>query len=467
MNKLFLTMAMAAVAAGLVWLGVENGKSQMADGKAGQAQLSGQAELATHHVIEAAHPDTEGFWQKCMVLLTGAGTTCAMAVVPLRLKATSEIDRKRFISNLRGRARLLQGPAAEAVRSFYDRLHSQEVNTAEREAAIKARRDLVLAARGGSREAQDQLAAIYVETTQNFLLASANALAFFDVVNLASDERPYIVNQTRQVIDVSFIGMDGRARKTQAVKSQEEAPVDLRILSTSEYEYPLVDVMKGEVKDAALAQVDMNDDFAKQVDAALWPYIKGAIGAFGLTGSKPSRVYVPHPHINVGNLPSTNLLTVTGNGSTTLFRQANINAILRYCAQWGTGAFKDGDLSPVAIYLPSLHVTSLLESITLINQQQSAKAEEIFENGYSISIGGKTFTLVGDNSLDPASDPAYVRTNKGLGTFFTKTSLDKTIIDEGTEAQRQNKGSISMNKVIGAAVPSNKKVNVAATAYHT
>src|SRR5579884_3262837 len=58
--------------------------------------------------------------------------------------------------------------------------------------------------------ARQQLCAIRVETVSNYLIATLNILPmFFEVINLADDERPVVQYTTDQEIAVTFIGQDG------------------------------------------------------------------------------------------------------------------------------------------------------------------------------------------------------------------------------------------------------------------
>ena len=387
----------------------------------------------------------------------------------MKVPAISQLNKQQYLDNLRGRARFLQGVHAEKVRAFFDNQHKLLTNTGEREEAEKNYRDLVVAARAGNGESVSQLAALRVDTIQNFLLASANALAFFETNDLAKDEVPYIQNQTRNEINVTYMGSDGMARKIQAIKQQAELRVDLRFLTTDEYEYPLVDPYRGDVAASALAQVNIADDLEKQLSALLWPYIRGTQGNFLLTGPKPSRVYVPHSTIDVNNLPPTNVLTPLGdvNTATSLWRKSCLDAILTYCAAWGGNAFLDGPIVPVAVYVPSAHVMGWLQQVTLTNLANMV-VDQIFENGYVISYGGNTkWALIGDNQLTVAAATAYVRTNKPVGKFFTKTSLDEAVVDDTKAMKIQNKESITMKKLIGVGLPSPWAVNAQSLQYRT
>ena len=191
-----------------------------------------------------------------------------------------------------------------------------------------------------------------------------------------------------------------------------------------------------------------------------------SIGAFTLTGARANRVYVPHSYVNVKNLPITNLLVPAGNTTTSLFRKECLDAILDYCAAWGNNAFRDGQLKPVAVYIPSSEAMGWTKQITLTSQPNT-KVEEIFQYGFILTYGGVTWQFIADATLDPDAGRAYVKFNKPIGTYFTKPGMDKTFTDESIEMQKQNKGSVSMQKVVGWGLPVTGRVAVAAVQYHT
>jgi hypothetical protein len=106
-----------------------------------------------------------------------------------------------------------------------------------------------------------------------------------------------------------------------------------------------------------------------------------------------------------------------------------------------------------------------LDEVTFTTPTNS-KVEEIFENGFILSYGGVNWTFIGDATLDPEEGLAYVKFSKPIGMYFTKPGLDQTFEDESIQMQKQNKGSVSMNKVVGWGLPINWFVNVAAVQYH-
>jgi hypothetical protein len=379
------------------------------------------------------------------------------------LTSSKQIDRLQYIKELRFRARALQPATARKVEAVLAKAEETLSDPEKEKAANQKMGELIKLAHDGDVAAKADLARIRVVTVDNFVLATTNPITFFDTVNLADDEIPYIENTSRQEISVDYLGQDGRARKTQGVKYQEQAQIALHQISTEEFEYQLIDIYKGTVKDAQLANIDMARDIEQKLNKLMWPFVRSAIGPFNLTGAKSGRVYVPHSIVNVKNLPTTNLLTPADNTPTTLFRKSCMDVVLKYAASWGDVLGQT--LKPAAVYIPSSEVMGFLEQITLTSQPNS-KVEEIFEYGFVLTYGGARWQFIPDATLDPDAGIAYVKFNKPIGQFFRKQGLDKVFEDETIDMQKQNKGSVSMSKVIGFGLPITWRLNIAAVQYH-
>lgn len=380
------------------------------------------------------------------------------------------MNRQQYLDFLRERSKLLQGATAEKVGTVLKTM--RESMTPENEKRLF---DLIKAAQvagKGSAEAL-QLAAARIETVNNFLWASSNALQFFTEVDLAIDEKPWIENTTNHEIRVDYIGQDGRPKKTQTVPENEQADVQLHTLSTEELEYYVMDIYRGDVRTPQLSNVDMGFDIMMKVDRILWGHIQSRILGIGQTfnystGKKVLRHFAPHSSVQVANLPTTNRLVVPGNTTTSQWRKAAMDLVLIYIASWGTNAFKDGPLMPVSVIIPSSHLMGFLAEIESFTEAQpNSKVEEILNTGFVVTYGGVRWTFIGDSTLSPLKGMAYVRMNKPIGTFFTKKAQDKVFVDNTIEKQKENKESVQMTKVIGAGLPSQQMLNVLGVQYKT
>lgn len=374
-------------------------------------------------------------------------------------------QKKAFIKQLAARAGAMLLPATASLVCANLALMEQGISADSDKKYV----EMIRAAKAGDKESQSALAELRIFTTDNLLLASSNPLAFFEVVNLGDSDEPYIENTSRQEVTVRYIGQDGRAKKTAPLRYQQAERIQLYTLSTEEYEYFIRDIYKGNVKSPAMANVDLARDVLFKTNKLLWPYIKQSLFTnFNLTGKKSGRVYVPHSAVNVANLPKGNLLTAEGNTTTSQWRKECMDAVIEYVTSWGTDAFPDGEFSKnIKVVMPSSQMTGFLKQIQFTSFPNS-KVEQIFENaGVQMTYGGYNWTLMGDNTLDPAERTAYVNIGKPVGYFFTKTSMDEIFVDDSVLLRKQNKEAISQSKVIGFGLPLNWSVNIVGVIYQS
>jgi len=374
-------------------------------------------------------------------------------------------DKLAFLKGLKARLSLLHAGTRQNLTEFFDKAIETCGSTEHRD-KLTALQSSALT----DKSAMRQLNKLRVITIQNFVTALANAAAFFETTDLLEDEEPFVENNTRQEVRARFIGEDGAPHMTQAIRSRSTSRIDLRTLSTDKVEYPLVDVYKGRVAEQALANIDLSYDLSMKKNAELWALVQVAVGAFSLSGSKQDRVYVPHSTIKAGNLPTTNLVTLSGNTVSTKFRFDVIRAALQWCLSWGNNSTSFGDIVPVTFYLPSTDIGGMLDEINM-NSPDNALVNEIADTGYVLKLGGKQFNVIGDATLDPAAGLCYVRTNVPLGKHLPKPSMGVSYPespDQISDEQRQaNKGTTWMKEVYGAFIPNSTRMGVLGVRYRT
>jgi len=377
------------------------------------------------------------------------------------------MNKKSILESLLLRASLLQPETCTRVSTFLkgaidgvDKPENQERLVALRKRAYE-----------GDVQAFQELNSLRIITIDNFVTAQANALAFFNVVPLKADEQPYLRNTTRQEVKCRFIGEDGKPRTMQAAKLQSDTQLPLRMLSSDDIEFKIFDMYKGEIADDAKSQFDVAYDLSMKINAELWTLIKGQVGDnFNYTGSaKQARTLNLHSSIITANLPTGNLITLASNSNSTKFRFDVLRAIAQWCLQWGTSTLSTGEIVPVTVYVPSLHVGDMLDELTL-GSVDNAMVQEIKDVGYVVSLGRKKFNIVGDATLDPAAYRCYVRTNQSLGDHFTKPAGDRMFPSTAgySDAERKaNKASMSAQKVYGAVAPEPNRLGVLGVQYRT
>jgi len=377
-------------------------------------------------------------------------------------------QRIAFVQRLRNRAHLLHGAVTAAA--LVGTLDQMILNLQDPENAAQTKyAEMVKLARAGDISMQAEVAQIRAVRISNWLAAKSNALTFFDEQALAPNEVPYVINETGREILVCTIGQDGQPRKTQIARDQTEQQFQIRLLSTEEVEYPLIDVIRGNVADETKQLVDLTRELNTQIDKIAWPLVSGnvgaggAIGAFVTTGARANRTYVPHSSINTNNLPTTNLLVSSSSGNGTFFNKDCMDAILDYKMAWGQTW--DGLTSTrIVVYIPSKDAAGWTRSITMTTQPNSV-AEQVLQDGVVHHYAGHDWVFVADPTLDPNAGLAYVRLGNALGTYFTKPNLDLVRDIMTPRQEMQNKGSMWARKAYCFVAPAQNRPNVVAIRY--
>lgn len=340
---------------------------------------------------------------------------------------------------------------------------------------LKTKGEVAMAAARGDAEAIQLHAAAVVITTNNFVAANSSWEPFFESRTLQPDEYPAILPERKgQGITIEVIGQDGGNIMRQAATT-DPTPVFLPLITraTPWIEYPLQDLYTGSVKEAALAQFDIARDKAIRRDQLLGSYlvVNGAntrlVSAFTTSGDVLKRDYWAEPNANVANFPAGNLITLTGNSTSSLFRKEAFDAILKYCGQWGDGVLEGGaSLVPVEIQIASSHMTDFLAQVSLSSVSNKLN-DQIFDGGIVMNYGGRNWVIVGNNTLDPNQGMAYVRTNLPIGIDHSKPNFENVLVDESPELTRQNKGRTCETWVECFAMPLHWRKRTVGIRYRT
>lgn len=362
-------------------------------------------------------------------------------------------------------------PKADKVLSWIEGAR-EDIHTDE---WLKEKGEVAIAAARGDSESIDMMAATVTLTTENIVHANTGWGAFFEERDLADDEQPTIQAEVLgQQITIDSIGQDG-GRQTVRSQLNSPAPVFLPInlYGTPWFEYPLADLYKGHnVKEMALAQFDVARDKAWRRETLLGSYliVGGAnsryVANFVTTGALAARDYFPDDRVNTDNLPTGNLITLSGNTTSSLWRKEGFDAIARYCRQWGDNVMEGGNLRPVEIRIPSANVTDFLTQVTL-SSVENLVVNQIFANGAVMTYGGYTWIVTGDNTLRPNDGVAYVRTASPIGVAYAKPSFDQVIMDDSKVLLSQNKGRTCETWAEAFALPLHWRKRTLAIRYRT
>jgi hypothetical protein len=379
----------------------------------------------------------------------------------------TDTELKNRLTQMKARCSNIVGRAADGrqlctvVAEAFDALLN-DTTTPEERAAFLSRAE-------NDRYTRQQLCALRVEQANNFIYATQNIIPmFYEIVNLANDERPVFQNNTMQEVRVGYIGQDGASDTAKIIKPQDEVLIDLNTLATDEIRYRKVDIYSGSVVDAALQTIKLAYDMGNQMEGKAFDLLTssvvngGAFGTFTFTGSKPSRVYMANSRIKTALLPTTNDISLsdngTGSGQSNAFRYGVLRAAKKYSDQWGK-AFPEGPLTPTGrILVPGAEASDLAIEITPSGTTRNKVADQLLEQGYAtIDYLGVMWQIVPDNTI--SSGACYVEMNRKPGTVFLKPSHDKEKISDSYENDRNNEEARYMTKVFGAYINSPRRIN--------
>lgn len=349
---------------------------------------------------------------------------------------------------------------AEGGEKFLDAFFLKALNAHEgadreknQERALKLHTDALVHNDSG---AIRQLNAFRTEMMQNLVVAQGmHSTMFFEEINLADNEEPRYENKTNQEITVKQLSEEGTPESIGIVKPRKFTDIDLYYTTTPAVEYNLIDIYQGRLSpEVQMSGYDLSRDVQEDIDTrARALYLSGALKAnFNDEATDPEKSWVAHSKINTSNLPTTNKITQTSANTTSLPTYVGLNQIIKYCTQFGN--IFGGPLAPTgALIVPSIHASAITESVNPTTAQSNAFTEAIITAGYqTFPHGGYQWVVMPDVTLAPKK--LYPVLNRPVGQIFYKPGLDIQS-DVATDAPTRRKRSFQ--KVVGMAIPSNRK----------
>jgi hypothetical protein len=239
-------------------------------------------------------------------------------------------------------------------------------------------------AHGGDKKAKHELMALRIVQTVNYVVPNLHAGLFFDVIELADDERPAIQRTSKQETTVRYVGQDGPNDAEVRIKPvTSETLVDLVEIITDEVEYPTRDIYLGDISAISKAQFDLDFDLQNQWDGIQWSLLQASIGAFTTTGKISDRVYNANSRILASQLPTTNDVDIPGTlDGTNRFGQAVFQAVLDYAAGW-SGTSAEGELVPTGeLIMNPKDASAIITGLTFTNASQNSIGQDLLRKGW-------------------------------------------------------------------------------------
>lgn len=377
---------------------------------------------------------------------------------------------EKFLKDIKQTATCRLGEAGALTASWAD----EALENIHTEDWMKSKGEVVMAAARGDREAQALHAEAIQITTTNVVTATSVWMNFFERQTLGPADLLVINPDTHgQAITIDAIGQDGGRSM---IQSQPEDPtpifIPIHMRGTPWIEYPLNDLYKGVVKDMALAQFDLARDKAYRLDTLAGTYITVGeantryVDTFTTTGAGVSRDIQLHPGVVLANLPTGNLITLTGNTISSFFRKDVFDAIIEYGTSWGDSALEAGTFRPLEIVVSSKHMTDWLKQVNLTTEGNML-VNQVFESGFVMKYAGYDFIITGSNKISPTHGVAYVRYDQPIGIYAEKPSIASDIVDETPALVSQNKGRTCSNWAESFALPLHWRKRTVAIRFRT
>lgn len=281
----------------------------------------------------------------------------------------------------------------------------------------------------GDKDAQHELSRLRITSTVNNVIPNLNAGMFFEVIELADDERPAIQNTTKTEFTVRYVGQDGpRVKEVRVAPDTTETLIDLKEIVTDTVEYPTRDIYLGDISAVSAKNVDLDFDLQNQWDGIQWGLLQTSLGTFNVTGKKSARVFNVNSRIQSGQLPTTNTVNITGITGSTVFGQSTFEAIMNYFGGWA-GTSSGGNLMPTGeLVMNPKDASGIIAGLNFNSATaQNQAAQEILRKGwYALpELFGVPWKIVPDATL--ARKSVYVRSNKPAGTIWLKPSRNEDV----------------------------------------
>lgn len=364
-------------------------------------------------------------------------------------KFSTKAEYLAHLKGLRSRASLYTAVTCAAIIGGASGLDAmiQSVESDGYDANCEGYRELVKRSRQGDIGATAEVTKIRLTRIQNYYVAKSNWLMFFEVQTLADNEIPYFQNESRGETRAAVSSQDGKPRKSDILKYQDQVQVRLFMLASELYEYMKWDMYRGNVADEIKALIDIAGDLEEKVNQKAKPFVTGAIGNFVTTGAKQSRTFTLHSAIDTGNIPTTNDLDLDGDGR---FSKAVMDGIIAYCASWAN--LFGAPLRPSSILIPSKDTTGWLADVTLTSQS-NPMTDQIWGGGKIENYAGYSFPLIPDLTLSPTEGYAYVSLGRPVGIMYHKPGGDLMYEQDSKDGPLGNTGEMGARKCIGFAQP--------------
>lgn len=316
-----------------------------------------------------------------------------------------------------------------------------------------------------------ELAAYRSFEIQRDIIASMFALSAFQEVDLNPDELPLITRpQTQQHFGVRYTGQDGGFRNAQWTTTRQAEHIEMRTIATDKVGFPLQDIQLGTIQEFDRVNSQLRYDLEMKIDTEAKDAIDDLEAASGLRD-----LLTLHPQIVAANVPDKNYLDLTSTGTYGTAHKLTlprIKAILSHFAKLrATNLGPYGGINLQSIQISPQNMEDQWDFVDLVsgysggpdpvapqNTVPTSVRDQIFAGGMMNSAWGFSWTTMPNSRLDTGR--LYCFTNKPVGWFFTKKSMDRTLRWDSPELQLANENFVAYQRVLQFATVAEWAINV-------
>lgn len=422
-----------------------------------------------HHVTPDAHDISVGqrFQERVLADTPLQGNRRLLAEMKTRLpKRLSMEPVQNRLQGLLDRAKFVCNPTNYAAAKAFLEGALGAIHTDEHK---KDMRDMVVAAQAGDLEQQAALRLLVATNVGHLVRVAGTWVQWYKTESLAADEAPLLRRYVPQQVNVRIANSDGTLATRHAMPNVEDSSlVDLFFVLTDSFVGTLFDVNKGFIGDAQLGTVDLAMDLMEKIDGLLQtPFTVGSANsvftsAFTADGSTASHYHLSS-RIFASNLPAGNIIAPSSNGAATKPRFDTIRAIDQYFSQWGTGFFGEGDFSAATIHVASGIASQFGDEFTATTVA-NLYTDGLYGNRAVVGFNGRNYTIVPDNTIDPADKHVYVRSTMPAGIYFDKPA---GALVHREDHVRENEFEVFERSAMGLAFPTTWAPRVLAVKFKT
>lgn len=303
----------------------------------------------------------------------------------------------------------------------------------------------------GNEEKARAYAALRKEILSISVLPDLVASEIFELRPLAKDERILLQTTKRGEYNVRTVDHHGGVPKDEWVFPDSQATYDVYKVSTDEVFYPVDSLIQGNLDASERVNEDLRFDYESKIDLDVWTLWLSTFGNF------PAGTYDLHSRIATGNVPTTNIITVTSEGGITLsVMKSLLSHMLLINRRIRTIYVSPQDMPDIWDWTPVAVASGSVADV--INQplHQQIQTSGVVNQLFGYNVQWKPLNTLAANAM-------YVTTDQPSGLLYYKPDFEVSDMYTQKECRaifkRPNFEAVYMEGAIKPLVPAPYRLN--------